>query len=132
MPAGAFPDRRQDPRGLAGFQDDDDLIGLRPPEVSVDEVVAASGRRLDDWRAPLCRAGLDPVLVLRGDVAQHRLAHRVQLAIAVDETDHPLGLLKRLNQPVQQDAIETPVRETNAIVMMLVEGVHGCLQASTP
>jgi hypothetical protein len=35
------------------------------------------------------------------------------------KADHTLGLLKQLNQPVQQDAIEAAVRETDAIVVML-------------
>src|SRR5207249_5176839 len=39
-----------------------------------------------------------------------------------------LGLLKRLNQTVEQNAIEAPVRQTNAMVVMLGEGVHGGLQ----
>ncbi len=39
-----------------------------------------------------------------------------------------LRLLKRLDQPVEQDAIETSIAEANVTLMMLVEGVHGILQ----
>jgi hypothetical protein len=44
------------------------------------------------------------------------------------ESDHAFGLLKRLNQCVEQDPIEAAVREPNVIVMVLVEGVHAVLQ----
>jgi hypothetical protein len=37
-------------------------------------------------------------------------------------------LLKRLNESIQKNSIETSVGETDAIVVMLVEGVHGRLQ----
>jgi hypothetical protein len=30
-----------------------------------------------------------------------------------------------LDQPVDQDPIEAPIPETNAILVMLVEGIHG-------
>jgi hypothetical protein len=51
--------------------------------------------------------------------------NRVLLSVAGEETDHVFGLLERLNQAIQQNAIEAAVRETDTIVMMLVEGVHG-------
>jgi hypothetical protein len=68
------------------------------------------------------------MMVLSGDVTEDGFAHRVELAIGVEEPDDALGLLKRLNQPVEQNAIEAPVRQTNAMGVMLVEGVHGSLQ----
>ena len=45
--------------------------------------------------------------------------------IRVEEPDDTLRLLERLDQPVDQDPIEAPIREPNAILVMLVEGVHG-------
>jgi hypothetical protein len=36
-------------------------------------------------------------------------------------------LLERLNQPVQQQAVEAPIPELDAILVMLVKGVHGIL-----
>jgi hypothetical protein len=68
------------------------------------------------------------VLVLRADVVEHAFADGIELAIGVEKAHDALGLLKRLNQRVQQDAIKTPVRETDAIVVVLVEAVHGRLQ----
>jgi hypothetical protein len=58
------------------------------------------------------------VLVLGGDVAEDRFAHGVQLAIGVEEPHEALRLLKGLNQAVQEDPIEAPVRETDAIVWL--------------
>lgn len=67
------------------------------------------------------------MLVLGRDIAEHRFAHGVEVAVGVEKPDHSFGLLKRLNQPIEENAIEAAVRETDAIVMMLVEGVHGLL-----
>jgi hypothetical protein len=55
-------------------------------------------------------------------------ADRILLSIRVEESNDALGLLERLDQPVDQDAIEASIPETDAIVVMLVEGVHGRLQ----
>jgi len=43
---------------------------------------------------------------------------RLQLAIRVEEADNPLGLLKRLDQPIQQDPIKAPVLPTNAALVV--------------
>jgi hypothetical protein len=42
MPRVILADGNQDARRLARLEDDDDLVRFRPPEVSVDEVVATS------------------------------------------------------------------------------------------
>jgi hypothetical protein len=128
MPAVVLADSDQDARGLAGFQNDDHVVRIGPPKVRVDEVVAPLLRRRVQHRHAPCRsAGRHPVLVLRRGIAEHRFTHGVALAVGVEEADDTFGLLERLNQRIQQDAIEAPVRETNAIVVMLVEGVHGNL-----
>jgi hypothetical protein len=41
--------------------------------------------------------------------------------------DHPLRLLKRLNQTVQQKPVETTVAKSDTILVMLAESVHGPL-----
>jgi hypothetical protein len=41
------------------------------------------------------------------------------LPISIEESDHSLGLLKRLDQAVQKDPIKTTVAEFDAIFMML-------------
>jgi hypothetical protein len=49
------------------------------------------------------------------------------LPVRIEETDHSFGLLKRLNQPVQQDPVEAPIAESDAIFMVFVKGVDGTL-----
>jgi four helix bundle protein len=41
-------------------------------------------------------------------------------------------LLKRLNQPVQQQPIETPIAEADVILVMLVKGVRGTSSGQIP
>jgi hypothetical protein len=117
MPAIPFADRDQDPGGLAPLHDDHHLIGLRSMEVRLDEGVPATSGGLDDRRAPGRRPSDHPPLVLGGDVGQDRLADRIHRSVRVEEPNDPLRLLERLNQPVDQDAIETPIPETNAILV---------------
>jgi hypothetical protein len=49
------------------------------------------------------------------------------IAIGVEEPDDALGLLEGLDETVEQNAIEAPVPESNAIVVVPVERVHGAL-----
>src|SRR6202011_6181011 len=67
------------------------------------------------------------VLKLAGDFAHPVPAYRILLAIRVEETDNALRLLKRLNEAVQQKPVKTPVTESDTILVMLVESVHGPL-----
>src|SRR5438445_1835402 len=129
MPAVVFADGDKDAGRFAGFQDDYDSIRLRATEVRLDELVPTVARRgFDERGAPLRRTSCHPVVVLTRYVAEHGSAHRVQLAIGVEESHDAFGLLEWLNQSIEQDSIEAPVPETNAIVVMLVEGVHGRFQ----
>jgi hypothetical protein len=128
VPPVVLADGGEDPRRFAGLQDDDHLIRRSAPEVALDKLVAAACRRLDNGRPPLLRSGLHPGPVLIGDPAQDGLAHRIRLAVGVEEAQNPFRLLKRLNHSVEEHPIETPVGETRAILVMLVEGVHGRLQ----
>src|SRR5262249_7304782 len=131
MPPVVFTDGNQDACRLARREDDDHLIGRGSPEETGDEVVAPpSGRRLDDRHGPVLRLGGDPVVVLAGDILQNGFADRVLLPVPGEEPDHVFGLLKRLNQAVQQHPIEAAVAEPDTILMMLGEGIHGLLPAS--
>jgi hypothetical protein len=58
-------------------------------------------------------------LKLLGNVPQQEPAYRVKLPVGV-----ALRLLERLNQSVQQDAIKATVLPSNAVPVMLAEGVH--------
>jgi hypothetical protein len=52
-----------------------------------------------------------------------RQACRGRLA-SKDLTHYPLGLLKRLDEAVEQNPIETAVTEVDVIPVVLIEGVH--------
>jgi hypothetical protein len=74
MPAVISANGNEDARRFPRLQDDDDVIGLRPPKVAIDEFIAplVSGR-FDDRRAPGFCASRDPVVVLPGDVLEDGL-----------------------------------------------------------
>src|SRR5258706_4468497 len=42
----------------------------------------------------------------------------------MEEADDPSRLLKRLNQPIQQNAVETTIMPMDAVPVVLVERVH--------
>src|SRR5882724_6086354 len=117
-------DRGDDPRGFSRLQDDDDLIWPCCLEVGVDELVTTALGSFDDWSVPLGRSLLHPDLKLFCSTAQDIAAHRIEVPVNVEKADHSLGLLKRLDEPVQQDAVETPIIEADAVLVMIVEGVH--------
>jgi hypothetical protein len=120
-------DGDQDARWFAGPEDDDHLVGLGALKVGRDKLVAPTGRRVDDGSAPRQRAVLYPVLELVGDVAEHVAAHGVLIPVGVEEPDHTFGLLEGLDKAVEQDPVEAPIPKANAILMVLVERVHGHL-----
>src|ERR1700737_490464 len=117
-------DRRHNAGRLSGFQDDDDLIRLGCLEVSVDEFVAPALWRLDNWGVPFVGLILHPALKLLGGTAQHIAADRIELPIGSEKAPDPIGLLKRLNKPVQQDSVKTPIAKADAVLVMFVEGIH--------
>jgi len=118
-------DRRHDARRFSGFQDDNDLIRLGCLEVRVDEFVAPALWRLDNRSIPFVGLILDPALKLLGSAAQHIAADRIELPIGSEKANDPLGLLKWLDEPVQQNPIKTPIAKANAVPVMLVKGIHG-------
>ena len=104
-------DRNHNPSWFAGLEDHHNLIGFGLPKVWLHELVTPAAGSLHDRSAPLLRPIFHPVLELLRDAAQETPAHRILLAIAAKETDHPFGLLKGLNQRVEQDAVETRRRK---------------------
>lgn len=120
-------DRRHDARRLSGFQDDHDLIRLGCLEVRVDEFVAPALRRLDNRGVPFVGLILHPALKLLGGAAQDIAADRIEAPIGSEKAHDPLGLLKGLDEPVQQDTVKTPIAKADAVLVMLVEGTHGRL-----
>src|SRR5260221_47990 len=58
------------------------------------------------------------------DVLQHIATDRVLFAVGGEESDHSFRLLKRLNQSIEEDAVEATVVESDMILVVLVESVH--------
>ncbi len=58
---------------------------------------------------------------------QYIPTNRVLLPERIEETDHSFRLLKGLNQTVEQQPVEAPVAESDAIFVMFEKGVHGKL-----
>ena len=126
MPTRTFSDGGHDASWLTGFKDDYDLVGFGLLEIRSDKVIAPSTGCIENGRAPLLGSILDPVVKLLADIAQELAGHSLTFTIGVKETNYSLGLLEGLDQPVEQDSIEAAIMEFDVILMMFVEGVHGC------
>lgn len=125
MPVQALSDGGQDTGRLSGLDDEYDLVGLGLPEIGSHPVITSSGGWLEDGRTPLLGTVGDPVVELLGDVAQPVAGHPLTTTVSIEETDHSLGLLEGLDEAVEEDPVETAVVQFDAMLMMLVEGVHG-------
>jgi hypothetical protein len=51
--------------------------------------------------------------------------HPLSFLVGIEEADDTFGLLKRLDQSIQKQPVETTIGEANAILVMLEKGVHG-------
>jgi hypothetical protein len=54
------------------------------------------------------------------------------LSIRIEESNDPLRLLERLNQPIDQNAVKTTIVPTDAVFVVLEKGVHDRLPAAVP
>src|ERR1700730_7017561 len=113
-----IPVSDQNPRRLASSQDGDDFIGLGTLEVGVHEVVTATLGRLQNRRVPLLGTVGHPVLVLVGNFVEKIACHPLSLPVGIEEADDAFGLLKRLDQSIQKQPVETTVGEPNAMLVM--------------
>ena len=104
------------------------MIGFGSLEVGIDEIIASSLGRFQDPHAPLLRPVRYPVPILLGTVAKFIAGHPLALAVGVEEADDSLGLLERLDQPVQQQSVQAPVMEPDVILVMLEKAFMGNLQ----
>jgi len=80
---------------------------------------------VDDRDVALGCSLFHPLLKLVSYAAQRIPCHRVQLAVRIEKPDYSLRLLKRLDQTIQQNAVEATVVPIYAISVVLVKGVHG-------
>jgi hypothetical protein len=63
---------------------------------------------------------------------QHIPADRIDLPVAREQADHPLRLLERLDQAVEQDPVEAAIAEADVVLVVLIKGVHHRLPGSEP
>jgi hypothetical protein len=122
----AVADRSHDAGGFPRLEDHHDFVGVRSFEVWIDEVIAATLWGFHNRDVPLSRPSVQPGLKLLGNAPQRIPAHWIELPIRVEEANDALWLLERLNQPIQQDAVKATIVPTNAVLVMLIEGVHEC------
>jgi hypothetical protein len=106
------------PGRVPGFENHHYLISFGVLKVGIDKVITSSLRGVQNRRAPFLAAVLYPVLKLPGGIAQTVASNPFALPIGIKETDHSFGLLKRLNQTVQKNPIETTVAKFDAILMV--------------
>ena len=116
---------RENARGFTRLQNTNHLIILGAFEIRIPHFVAAGFRIVDNGHSPFLRSVLDPMVVLRRDIAQDVATDGIPSPVAPEKSEDPFYFLKRLNDPVQQHTIETSVMETDVILVVLVERVHG-------
>jgi hypothetical protein len=126
MPAAGclFTDGDHDACRLARFQDNDDGIRFGTFEVRVDEVITTPFRCLQDGDVSLRAPTFYPQLKLLGDRTQCVPGYRVELSVGIKESEYPFRLLERLNEAIEQDPVEAAVVPGDAILVVIVEGVH--------
>src|SRR6516164_10103426 len=117
-------DSGHDPRRFACFQNRHHLIRLSFPKVWLDELVSAAFRCFEDGSAPLLGPVLHPIPELIGNVSEDLATDRELIPVEAEEPDYSLGLLEGLQQPIQQDPVETPIARPDVMLMVLAEGVH--------
>ena len=99
-------------------------------KIGLDKFVAPALWRLDNRRVPVLGLRLHPRLKLFGGGAQHIAADRIDLPVTAEKADHPLRLLKRLDQAVEQDPVETAIAEPDAVFVVFVKRIHRRLRYS--
>ena len=78
------------------------MIGFGLLQVRQHEIVAPLLlRRLDDGCTPVFRTILQPMVELVGDLGEGLTGYSSSVAIGVEESEYPFGLLEGLNQSVQ-------------------------------
>jgi len=98
-------DCNQDARGFPRFEDYNDLIGFGTPEGCHEFIAPTIG-------APHLSERSFTQLWKRSAMPRKQIAaHRIQLAVAAKKPDHPLRLLKRLDQSIEQDAVKATLAE---------------------
>src|SRR5271166_1269251 len=119
------PNGGQDACRFSRLQDDDQLVGPSPAKVRLNKLIATTFGGFQDGGTPFLGTILYPMVELISDLPQHIPAHWILIPISAEETHHPLGLLEGLDEAVEQNAVKAAISESNAILVVLVESVHG-------
>ena len=64
---------------------------------------------LHDRDVALAGKAFQPGLEILGDVAQHLPAHWIELPVGIEEADHQLGLLERMERRRQSESPSSPI-----------------------
>jgi len=121
--------RDQNASGLSGLEDGHHLIRFGLRKIRLHKLISPLLIRVFQYRRPPFGGPvLHPVLELIGYFPEVPPSHPLAIAVCVKEAQDSFRLLKRLDDPVQQQSIKTPILKSNAILVMLVEGVHENLQ----
>ena len=123
----AVADGRHNSRGFPGSQNRDNLIWFGMPEVRQDKLIPTTLRSFQNRNIPLLRPVRYPVAELIGNVGEDSPADRELVPIETEESDCPLRLLERLDQPIEQNPVEAAIAESDIICVVLAECVHGIL-----
>ena len=107
---------------LPRLSKDYDRIGRGVAEVAIHEMIPPALGSIPKGHVPFVRARDDPIPELVSDAGPYTARHALAVPVGVEKADHSLGLLKRLKQAVQQQPIEAPVAESDAILVKLEKG----------
>jgi hypothetical protein len=118
-------DADKNPSRFSGLNDRNNLIGLCVLEIGFDKFVAPVVRSLKNGSIPGRRTVCHPVLVLACDITKHIPGDRIDFSVCAEKADHSLWLLKRLDGRIEKHSVEAAIMEIDAILMVLIEGVHG-------
>src|SRR6202167_3070030 len=102
-------------------------VGLGLAKIRFYKLIPTTFGSIEDGSTPFLGTVLHRVMKLISDLPQYIPAHRILIAIGTEEHHDSLRVLERFDQPVEQNPIEAAISESNAILVMLVESVHGKL-----
>jgi hypothetical protein len=118
-------DAVEDSSRLSRLYDRNDLIRLSASEEGFGEFVTPVLRCFKKRSFPDRQTIRYPVLVLACDITQHIPRDRIDVAAGAEETNNAFGLLERLDGGIEKHPIEAAIMESDVILMVLKEGVHG-------
>jgi four helix bundle protein len=118
-------DADKNPSRLSSLDDRYDLIWLCVSEIGSDKIIAPVVWRIKNGSLPGRGPVGHPVLVLACDVTKNIPGDGVDLSVRAEEANDSFRLLKRLDRRIEKHPVKAAIMETDVILMVLIEGVHG-------